>query len=129
MGNDDLARVGIFQESRLAVNVEANILHITPDAREAQVEVARQNVEAVKARYETPVRITMRYLLGAILSLLMFMIVVLLLAKAVGLDMGLATVVIVVAGVAVAAPLGVVLSKLVSRVFPELPSAAGPKQE
>jgi len=93
------------------------------------VEVAKQNVEAIRARYEQPVRITMRYLFAAILTLLLFMIVVLILSKAIGLDTTLATTVVLVAGVAVAAPLGIVLNKLVSRVFPELGKPSEEKKD
>lgn len=127
MNNEELAQFGIFRESRLAVEVQANIIHVTPDAREAHVEVAKQHVEAVRARYETPVRITMRYLLAAIGVLLGFMLLVVVLAKVFELDTDIVIVVVIVAGAAVAAPLGILLSKIAARVLPALPAPADKK--
>ncbi|MDI1437057.1 hypothetical protein [Polyangium sorediatum] len=116
--NDDLARLGIFTESRLDVSVSANIVHITPEAAMAQIQVAKAQVDIAKSRYEMPVRITMQYLLAAIVALLIFVVVVLVLSKVLGLDSNLTIAVVFVVGAAVAAPIGIVLTKIVNRVFP-----------
>lgn len=118
MKNDDLTRLGIFQESRLDFNVHASIVHVTPEAGKVQVEVAKQHVLAVRARYEIPVRVTMQYLLAAIVILLVFILVVLILSKFVGIDSNLAIAAVVVAGATVATPLGILLSKIAAQLLP-----------
>lgn len=115
MADFDLAKIGAF-EAKLGVNVNASVLHLTPDAARAQIAIAQ-------ARHVDPIRVLMRYLAAIVGSLLVFMLVVLVLAITFKVSDALAVAMMVVAGATVAAPLGILLSRMAKQMFPALPDA------
>jgi hypothetical protein len=127
--HEELAKLGIVHQSKLEMRVEASILHVTPEARLAQVEVAKQHVEAVRARYETPVRITLRFLFASIVVLLAFMLALLFMVNWIAVDTTLALAMVVVAGASIAAPLGILLTKIASRMLPPIPDDPASKRQ
>lgn len=105
---------GITTTRTLQVSVMAHVQHMTADAARAHVEVA-------KATHVAPVRTVMRYMFASVVVLICFMLLV---AFATQWNTTVALAVVLVAGAAVAAPLGIILSKIANRILPPLP---GPK--
>ena len=113
MDEYNLARIGVFGESRLEVKVNANVMHMTQEMARAQVDVAN-------ARYVAPVRTLMRYLVAITISLLVFILIVAILAKLMHLSDNLAIAIVAVAGAAIATPLGIALAKLTKQLIPSV---------
>lgn len=91
------------------IKYNRNTHDMTPTAAKAMVETA-------EATYLAPVRTIMRYSLAAVGGLLAFFIVLAVLVHAIGLSEKLAIVIVLAAGAAVAAPLGIVLKKMAEKV-------------
>lgn len=103
-------------------NNNINTTHITPEAREAQVEVAKQNVEAMRARYENPVRIVMRYGLGFFALFMLFMGGMVVLTKVLVLNPILTGVVLILGAIVVVPSLGIIFTKFVGKILADVMS-------
>lgn len=93
-------------EVKVNWNTQLQVRHVTPDA-----------VRAIEAQYVAPVRIVMRYFLAAVISVLAFLILLAVLTSVIKLDPVVAATFALVAGAAIGAPLGILVSKVTNRIL------------